>query len=51
MKRTARSKKVLMVLCPCSLKQKCAAEGSEHKLFVYCIEGCFEKATVGAIYQ
>ena len=38
-------------LCPCCLKQKCVAEGSEHKLSVYCIEGCFEKAAVGAIYQ
>jgi len=37
-------------LCPCSLKQKCFAENSEHKLSVYCIEGCFTKVAVEMVY-
>ena len=32
------------ILCPiCSLGEKCIDEGHEHKLTVYCIEGCFMK--------
>ena len=32
------------MLCPmCSLRKKCIEGGHEHKLTVYCIEGCFLK--------
>lgn len=38
------------ILCPtCNLSEKCIKEGHEHKLTVYCIEGCFLKKLVSVI--
>ena len=42
--------KDIEALCPCRLKQKCANEGTEQKLTVYCIEGCFEKIIAEAVH-